>query len=109
MGDTIPNPIETIARRIEAAKARYKAAAHAMQTGVAFTMDSNPSETSPKHLRVGVNSAMVEHGALVHLLMQKGIITEVEYLESLADFMEKERDSYVKMLKDRGYDNITLV
>ena len=109
MGDMIPNPIETIARRIEAAKARYKAAAHAMQTGVAFTMDSNPSETSPKHLRVGVNSAMVEHGALAHLLMQKGIITEVEYLESLADFMEKERDSYLKILKDRGYDNITLI
>ena len=109
MGDTIPNPVEAVARRIEAAKARYQAAAHAMQTGVAFTMDFDPSPTTPKHLRVGVNSAMVEHGALAALLMQKGIITEVEYLESLADFMEKERDSYVKMLKDCGYDNITLV
>ena len=109
MSDTIPNPVEAVARRIEAAKERYAAAAHAMQTGVAFSMEANPSETSPKHLRVGVNSAMVEHAALAWLLIQKGIITEVEYRESLANFMEKERDSYTEAFKKRGYDNITLV
>ena len=38
---------------------RYLDAAHAMQTGVAFTMHQDSSQTDPKHLRVGINSAMV--------------------------------------------------
>jgi len=46
--------------------------------------------TSPKHLRVGVNSAMVEHTALVKLLVEKGILTEEEYITSQADAMEAE-------------------
>lgn len=73
---------------------RYAAAAHAMQTGVAMQMNFDPSETTPKHLRVGVNSAMVEHGALVKILLDKGLLTEDEYYKTLADFMEAEAESY---------------
>lgn len=73
---------------------RYFAAAHAMQTGVALKMNFEPEDTGPKQLRVGVNTAMVEHSALAYLLMSKGIISRVEYFEALAQAMESERDKY---------------
>lgn len=78
---------------------RYQAAAHAMQSGVAFKMEHDPSETTPKHLRVGVNSAMVENSALVRLLVDKGIITNEEWAAALADGMEAERDLYKSWLE----------
>lgn len=82
---------------------RYFAAAHAMQSAVAYFMESGlarSKETTPKHLRVGVNSAMMETSALGRLLMAKGIITEHEYYKSLADGMEAEVASYEQMLPD---------
>lgn len=77
---------------------RYLAAAHAMQTGVAFTMHSDPKQTDPKHLRVGINAAMVEHGALVGLLLEKGLLTMEEYYKALADKMEAEVQTYAERL-----------
>lgn len=82
----------------EQALARYRDAAHGMQTGVAYKMERDPNETSPKHLRVGVNSAMVETSTLVRLLIGKGILTEQEWYTALADDMEAERDSYARWL-----------
>jgi hypothetical protein len=84
----------------QSAAVRYRAAVHAMQSGVATKMNYDPSETTPKHLRVGVNSAMVEHSALAHLLIDKGVITEQEYLSAIADGMERERDMYVAEIQD---------
>lgn len=77
---------------------RYLAAAHGMQSGVAAMMEFEPAETTPKHLRVGVNSAMVEHSALVLLLIEKGVISKEEFDEALADAMERERDDYAQKL-----------
>lgn len=85
---------------IEAALARYRAAAHAMQSGVATKMTFDPSSTNPKHLRTGVNSAMVEHSALVKLLVDKGVITEQEYFPVLADAMQAEQAGYEKLLSE---------
>lgn len=85
-------------QRIHAAAQRYVAAAHAMQTGVKLKMQKDPNDCSPKHLRVGVNSALVETSALASILMAKGIFTETEYREALADFMEREVESYRKEL-----------
>lgn len=84
---------------------RYAAAAHAMQSGVRLRMtregipddgdlDVPRGECSPKHLRVGVNTAMSDHGALVKLLIDKGIITQEEHLAAIADAMEREVESY---------------
>jgi hypothetical protein len=88
---------------------RYLAAAHAMQTGVALKMQTDPAETTPKHLRTGVNSAMSDLGGLATLLMEKGIITQEEYFKAVADAMERERDSYRQWLTSHGYPgNITL-
>lgn len=79
---------------------RYHAAAHAMQSGVAAKMGIDPKDTQPKHLRVGVNSAMVEHNALATLLMAKGVITEAEYVKAQADAMEREKALYERWLTD---------
>lgn len=81
---------------------RYLAAAHAMQSGVAMEMKtiSGQRAADPKHLRAGINAAMVEHGALVKLLMDKGIITQEEYTKAIADGMEAEQRKYEALLAD---------
>lgn len=78
---------------------RWAAAAHAMQSGVAYEMSKgNDHATTPKHLRVGVNSAMSDHGGLVKLLIAKGLFTEEEYLTAIADAMEDE----VRLYRERS-------
>ena len=73
---------------------RYAAAMHAMQTGVAMMLQYNPHSTAPKHLRVGVNSALVSHAALVKLLYRKGLFTRDEYDTALVEQVEAEAASY---------------
>lgn len=80
--------------------ARREAAAHRMQTGVAFEHGRGSGDGSPKHLRVGVNTALVDHGALAKILIDKGIITEEEYLEAIVLGMEAEADHYAKRIND---------
>jgi hypothetical protein len=89
---------------------RYEAAAHAMQSGVAMEMNYDTGPTDPKHLRVGVNSALVDSSALAGLLIAKGVITEDEYLEAITAGMEREAEDYQARLRQRfGPDtNITL-
>lgn len=74
---------------------RYVAAVHAMQSGVAAEMGRS---TEPKHLRVGVNAAMVDHSSLVQLLISKGLFTRDEYLAAIADGMEEEKGRYEQRL-----------
>jgi hypothetical protein len=84
---------------------RYTDAAHGMQTGVKVEMardghldDTRLGAVSPKHLRVGVNTAKVDQAALAGLLMAKGLITEEEYLTALAEGMEREHRRYEALL-----------
>lgn len=86
---------------IEHSMARYQAACHGMQTGVMMLMEGKGAskETDPKHLRVGVNSAMVECSALVHILIARGVIIEAEWYDALATAMEAERDAYTKQVE----------
>lgn len=79
----------------------YEQACHAMQSGVAFEMERDPKPTEPKHLRVGVNSALVNDEALVQLLIAKGIITQDEYLEALRVAMNEEVDRYQSRIERR--------
>ncbi|OCC01819.1 hypothetical protein BA190_26775 [Labrys sp. WJW] len=89
---------------LERDKARYLAALHAMQSGVAFTPADQPMpgfvsrECTPKHLRVGVNSALVGSGALLRVLIAKGICTEEEFTAALADQAEEEVANYEREL-----------
>lgn len=61
-----------------------------MQTAVALSLGRGGDEASPKHLRVGVNSALCNQAALVRLLVSKGIITWDEYGKEVADEVERE-------------------
>jgi len=87
----------------------YTKKAHAMQTGVAYKMEHDPSETSPKHLRVGINSAMVDAAALAKLLIAKGVITEDEYTTAITEEMGREVARYEAWLSEHyGGKKITL-
>lgn len=87
---------------------RYMAAAHAVQSGVAMELNDDPSSASPKHLRTGLNMAMVEHGALVRLLITKGLITNEEYMAELAAGVEDEQRQYEERLSARHGATIKL-
>lgn len=100
--------------RKEMARQRYEAAAHAMQSGVAFGKNSawvnDPAghACNPKHLRVGINTALCDHAALVRLLIALGLFTEAEYVEALADEMEREAKRYEQALSKEYGGNIKL-
>jgi hypothetical protein len=85
---------------------RYAAAAHAVQSGVAADMETDPNArsqgaTTPKHLRTGLNNVMSDHASLAKLLIDKGVITEAEYLDAIADGIEREQARYEQLLTRR--------
>jgi len=86
----------------------YFDAIHAMQTGVAAWMNYDRSETDPKHLRVGINSALRASSSLARLLIAKSIITEAEYTKAIADGMEEEAASYQTRLQEKLSRAVTL-
>lgn len=87
----------------------YELLMHAMQTGVAAKMFVTPSgETSPKHLRVGVNSALLEAASIVSLLFEKKLITPLEYFTRLRDFAKAEVEAYEKYLSEQHGTTIKL-
>lgn len=88
--------------------ARYLAACHAMQSGVAAEMEIGSEDTSPKHLRVGVNSALCDQAALVRLLVEKGIVTEEEYAAAVTAEMEREVARYEERLSEHHGVRVTL-
>lgn len=93
---------------IQEDRLRYERAMHGVQSGVAAKMAYDATETTPKHLRTGVNSAMTQHSALVLLLMRKGIISEAEYWATLADAAEQERTLYEQWLSEHTGSTVHL-
>jgi len=79
----------------------YEKLCHAMQTGVAMKMHYDPTDASPKHLRVGVNSALCDSAALARLLISKGVFTEAEYEQAITDEMRREVARYKEELINR--------
>ena len=75
---------------------------HAVQSAVALKMNIDPSDTSPKHLRVGVNSSLVSNSALVRTLVDKGLFTLREYCENLALVWDEEKQSYKAYIDPTG-------
>ena len=73
---------------------RITAKLHAVQTGVGYMMEQGSKETHPKHLRVGINNALIQNSALQMLLVIKGIITPVEYAEAVEFLVEREVERY---------------
>lgn len=77
---------------------RYLSAVHAMQTGVALDQSRGSNDGTPKHLRVGINSALCDHAALVRLLIERGLFTQDQYTKAIADEMEQEKQRYEERL-----------
>lgn len=64
---------------VEEKKKLYLSMMHGLQSGIATMITLDQKYASPKDLRVGVDSALIQDSALAQLLMEKGIITEDEY------------------------------
>ncbi len=86
----------------------YTKKGHAMQSGVAMKMNLDPQETTPKHLRVGVNAAMADQAGLVRLLIEKGLITEAEYEAAITAEMGREVARYEEWLTAQMGTKISL-
>lgn len=94
--------------------ARYEALLHAMQSGVA-TMQGlaadgrcRAGELEPKHLRVGVDSALIETSSLGRLLVEKGVFTWAEYWASIIVTLEADVASYEKKISEIVGRSVTL-
>jgi hypothetical protein len=101
-------------QRMDAANLRYQEAMHAVQSGILATLAkqfglplpmmkqadiaAEMGECSPKHLRTGISSCMVNAKALADLLLAKGVFSEVEYVEALATAAVEERKLYERSL-----------
>lgn len=93
---------------LQAIMDEYEALCHAMQSGVAAKQFVSGSETQPKHLRVGINNALVSQAVLVKILVDKRIITDLEYFTALRDAMKKEVESYEEYLSHQHGTTIKL-
>lgn len=79
----------------------YHQALHGIQTGVAIEISHDLNNAhEPKHLRVGVNSALINDAALFRLLVKKGIITEEEYAEEVRLEANRELDRYENRIRE---------
>lgn len=94
-------PIPVVDIEIENLRARYMAAMHGVQAGIAMLIEQGETLATPKHLRVGIDSAMVSDAALVQLLIEKGVISELEYYESLVKYADMERETLERRLSDK--------
>jgi len=81
---------------------RNRALVHAMQSGVAAEHAMGSRDGEPKHLRVGVNVALVEASAVARLLIEKGVFTMAEYQTALIVALETEVASYEERLTRAG-------
>lgn len=74
--------------------ARVGTLTHALQSGVVADHRLGSRDGEPKHLRVGVNVALVETGAIGRLLIEKGVCTREEYQTSVLVGLEAEIETY---------------
>jgi hypothetical protein len=92
----------------------YSEAAHAIQTGVAMDIEldamrsEDRSATSTKHLRVGVNMALVEQAAIAKLLIDKGLITQREFDDAITHAVNEEAKRYEQHISERLGRRVTL-
>lgn len=79
----------------------YRAAAHRIQTAIAYLMQNDPNHvaTQPKHMRVGIDLTKSDMGGLVQLLIAKGVFTQTEYVEAITEAAKSEADSYEKIVQ----------
>lgn len=87
---------------------RYLALSHAIQTGVGHLQERGLLPDNRKHLRVGINMALIDSAAIHKVLVDKGICTQSELWEALISLMEEEVKRYEKKLSEHYQANIKL-
>jgi hypothetical protein len=96
---------------------RYEAAAHRVQTAVGMVLHlENPWMDDRlgrvlKHIRVGVDLSKADHGALVSLLIKKGVFSEAEYFEATVSGTEREAEMQQETLQKamrKGNPDLTI-
>lgn len=96
---------------------RYTALMHAVQTGIAWQIsienggadvNADANLQAHKHLRVGIDGSKSDQGALVKLLIAKGVFTEQEYNLAIIEGAEREKATYEEMLSAHLGKKITL-
>jgi hypothetical protein len=90
---------------------RIAEAQHGCQSAIAFEISrvgDNAAGCDHKHLRVGVDSALIDSGALQKTLIEAGLITEEHYFRNLAELWEKElADRTARVRKKTGLGNLS--
>jgi len=84
---------------------------HAMQTGVLCTLQRQLTNhisdfadinseliRELKHLRVGINSALIETGALTKCLVDAGVITLADFMDARIELLQRDVQSYEREL-----------
>lgn len=89
---------------------KYSKLVHALQSGVARLqeIEGPDGETSPKALRVAVNSNMVEFSALVQILVDKGVVEPMEFEKMLFAMLEVEVRKYEKSIAAKTGQEVKL-
>jgi hypothetical protein len=95
----VPLPTPEQASTLEALVHRVQSAI-ALFEGRRDAFGVRCAETESKHLRVGVNSALVETSALARLMFRKGMMSAEEYYDALIETWEQEVDSYRTRVKE---------
>jgi hypothetical protein len=90
---------------------RYTAAMHGVQSAIALeieTVGAASAGANAKHLRVGINSCLVDSSAVAQLLMREGVFTEDEYFAALAAAAERELAEMTTRVRERtGMPNLS--
>lgn len=89
---------------------------HKIQTAIKFLREKEIADgvsedrqfTGPKHNRVGIDNALIENGALVALLVEKGIIKYQEYIDTYIEFLERDVERYEGRIKDAFGPNVKI-
>lgn len=81
-------------KELRQAKNRYHEACHAVRRGVDRKWEFDSIDTNTTELRVAINGLIAESNAMAILLLDKGIFTEIEYFNGLADAMESIKSAY---------------
>lgn len=76
---------------------RYQTLLHGLQQAVAEEV----SDPRLQPFRIGLNTCMSDNQGLAQLLINKGVITEVEYLQAIADELEQLVHAYEQQVLKR--------
>lgn len=77
---------------------------HGIQTGIRYKYETSEKDESLdrrlKHIRVGVDNALIQTDTLMQLLVKKGVFTDIEWLEEYLQAVNFKLNQYKKELSE---------